>query len=199
MSVAVDASALEFRAYSGGIYDGPCNNTVDALGHAMLAVGYEVSKDGEGYFILKNSWGKEWGEGGYLYLKAHLQPGTGHCGVALLGSQPTKDGSVQYAVNGTWPHWALAQDPTRHNNSTGESPAPVRILSTGNTRERTHSQVLTRRRKDDLSKKRTASAHPPNLKQYPKNKNQIKPKRSRSDTEMRAENNVVLLPPWCLL
>ncbi len=34
-------------------------------GHAVLAVGYD---DGPRHFIVRNSWGKGWGDGGYFYM-----------------------------------------------------------------------------------------------------------------------------------
>jgi len=34
-------------------------------GHAVLAVGYD---DTQQYFIVRNSWGPDWGDGGYFYL-----------------------------------------------------------------------------------------------------------------------------------
>lgn len=38
-------------------------------GHAILVVGYEDSSVvGEGFLVLRNSWGLDWGEGGYGYL-----------------------------------------------------------------------------------------------------------------------------------
>lgn len=39
----------------------------DPLGHAMVVVGYEDDpmNPGEGWFLLQNSWGTEWGDGGY--------------------------------------------------------------------------------------------------------------------------------------
>ncbi len=38
-------------------------------GHAVLVVGYEDgSVLGGGFLILRNSWGLDWGEGGYGYL-----------------------------------------------------------------------------------------------------------------------------------
>lgn len=38
-------------------------------GHAVLIVGYENSvRPGEGFLILRNSWGLDWGDGGYGYL-----------------------------------------------------------------------------------------------------------------------------------
>ena len=39
----------------------------DPLGHAMVVVGYEDDpmNPGDGWFLLQNSWGTEWGDGGY--------------------------------------------------------------------------------------------------------------------------------------
>ena len=39
----------------------------DPIGHALVVVGYEDDRmnPGEGWFLLQNSWGTEWGDGGY--------------------------------------------------------------------------------------------------------------------------------------
>jgi len=69
VAVAVDASPFQF--YSSGILD--CRNYHN-LNHAVFAVGYE---DGSHYTI-KNSWGKTWGESGYVRVGMGGNP----CGVA---------------------------------------------------------------------------------------------------------------------
>ena len=60
LSAAVNAALLQF--YWGGIYD-PYDYWCDpeSLDHAVLLVGYG-SEDGKDYWIVKNSWGDQWGE-----------------------------------------------------------------------------------------------------------------------------------------
>ncbi|HEX5502237.1 MAG TPA: C1 family peptidase [Thermomicrobiales bacterium] len=36
--------------------------------HAVLVVGYGADSGGEGYLIVRNTWGSGWGDGGYGYL-----------------------------------------------------------------------------------------------------------------------------------
>jgi hypothetical protein len=51
-----------FRNYQGGVFDG-CEDS--ALNHAVLLVGWNNE---EGTWILRNSHGAEWGEGGYMRI-----------------------------------------------------------------------------------------------------------------------------------
>jgi len=62
LSVGVDATLWQF--YIGGIFSVVCGKT---LNHGVLLVGYGVEGSKE-YWIIKNSWGKTWGEKGYLRL-----------------------------------------------------------------------------------------------------------------------------------
>lgn len=65
--VAMDIDHETFMRYSGGIYyDEKCTGKVN---HGALIVGYKTSdEDGEGYWIIKNSFGETWGESGYLRI-----------------------------------------------------------------------------------------------------------------------------------
>jgi len=62
LSVGVDATL--WQLYMGGIFNLICGKT---LNHGVLLVGYGVEKKKE-FWIIKNSWGKNWGEKGYLRL-----------------------------------------------------------------------------------------------------------------------------------
>ena len=56
----------------------------------MVAVGYgKDEKTQEPYWILKNGWGDQWGEGGFLKLPRGL-PGTGACGLTSQPGYPVK-------------------------------------------------------------------------------------------------------------
>ncbi|EAR96135.1 papain family cysteine protease (macronuclear) [Tetrahymena thermophila SB210] len=61
VSVAIDATNLSM--YSSGIYNN-CNPSNIQLNHAVLAVGYDT----QGNWIVKNSWGTQWGQSGYFLL-----------------------------------------------------------------------------------------------------------------------------------
>jgi len=60
VSVCIDASSA-FSRYGTGIFTGPCSSS--SINHAVLAVGFT-----DAYWIVKNSWGGSWGQGGYIYM-----------------------------------------------------------------------------------------------------------------------------------
>jgi cathepsin L len=75
VSVAVECNNDAFRYYRGGILTGGCGTRLD---HAIVAVGWG-SEGGRDYFIVRNSWGAGWGEGGYIRIAAN--GGAGVCGI----------------------------------------------------------------------------------------------------------------------
>ncbi|XP_056428559.1 uncharacterized protein LOC130368636 [Hyla sarda] len=61
---------MDFMHYSRGIFDGDCAENAN---HAIIAMGYGIEKDEDGeeqpYWIIKNSWGEEWGENGFAKVQ----------------------------------------------------------------------------------------------------------------------------------
>ncbi|KAJ6979264.1 low-temperature-induced cysteine proteinase-like [Populus alba x Populus x berolinensis] len=92
ISVGMDGSALDFQLYTGGIYDGDCSDDPNDIDHAVLIVGYG-SENGEDYWIVKNSWGTEWGMEGYFYIKRNTDLPYGVCAINAEASYPTKESS----------------------------------------------------------------------------------------------------------
>jgi C1A family cysteine protease len=55
-----------FSAYTGGCYEEGCTE----INHGVTIVGWDdYMCGGEGAWIVKNSWGPDWGENGYFYIK----------------------------------------------------------------------------------------------------------------------------------
>jgi len=67
LSVSMEGDTKALRFYHSGILDDEKCKT--NLNHAAVAVGYGADENGQGYFLLKNSWGVRWGEKGYLRIK----------------------------------------------------------------------------------------------------------------------------------
>jgi C1A family cysteine protease len=85
LSVAIEADQPAFQLYKSGVFSAPCGTNLD---HGVLAVGYGT-KDGLGYYKVKNSWGPSWGDGGFIYLQRIVanQP-EGQCGILSVVSYP---------------------------------------------------------------------------------------------------------------
>ena len=86
VAVAIDAGGFEFQFYSSGVFTGECGTDLD---HGVAAVGYGTSDDGLKYWLVKNSWGTEWGEEGYIRMQKDVAEKEGLCGIAMQASYPT--------------------------------------------------------------------------------------------------------------
>ena len=86
ISVAIQADQSVFRNYEDGIIDSDsCGTNLD---HGVLIVGYGVENDKK-YWIVKNSWGTDWGENGYVrILRTDNTNYEGICGIAMQPSFP---------------------------------------------------------------------------------------------------------------
>lgn len=61
-------SSRKMNMYKSGVFhDDLCLSTA-AVNHAVLVVGYGSDPGAGDFWILKNSWSKKWGEGGYLKM-----------------------------------------------------------------------------------------------------------------------------------
>ncbi|CAM0902396.1 unnamed protein product [Alopecurus aequalis] len=90
-AMAIEAGGREFHLYESGVFTGRCGTELD---HAVVAVGYGSERDGKDYWIVRNSWGPGWGEGGYIRMERNVSTtgNVGKCGIAMFASYPIKSG-----------------------------------------------------------------------------------------------------------
>jgi len=78
MSICVDAES--WQTYTGGIVTSKTCGT--ELDHCVQVVGIDAE---QGFWIVKNQWGTDWGEDGYIRVKT----GENACGIALEATTVT--------------------------------------------------------------------------------------------------------------
>ena len=93
----------DFDSYTGGCYE---HSGTDPTNHAILIIGWDDSMcGGLGAWICKNSWGQNWGENGFFYIKygsrrigsAARRPINPHAPVDRL--VPDEYGTIQAAID----------------------------------------------------------------------------------------------------
>jgi len=72
LSICVDASTWQY--YNGGVITSGCG---DSLDHCVQLVGYATSSQNVDFWSVRNSWGSDWGENGYL----RVQRANDECGI----------------------------------------------------------------------------------------------------------------------
>lgn len=77
--VSVAAGNIYFQLYTSGILD--TESCTGGLDHAVTAVGWGMEGD-QKYLIVRNSWGADWGEDGYIKVALNGD-GRGVCGILL--------------------------------------------------------------------------------------------------------------------
>ncbi|CAO2036968.1 unnamed protein product [Urochloa humidicola] len=88
VTVAIEAGGREFQLYESGVFTGRCGTALD---HGVVAVGYGT-EDGQDYWLVRNSWGADWGEAGYIRMARNVSARAGKCGIAMEASYPVKAG-----------------------------------------------------------------------------------------------------------
>lgn len=84
VSVCIDDSSLDFYHYNNGVFNSTCGTE---LGHCLAIVGYGT-ENGVDYWIIKNSWGTDWGINGYAKMIRQKGIGPGICGIAMEAVYP---------------------------------------------------------------------------------------------------------------
>jgi hypothetical protein len=81
VAAGIDASRPSFAFYKSGIYEEPECSPYN-VNHGVTVVGF--GSEPKKYWIVKNSWGQDWGEGGYMRLLWDRN----HCGIATVAVAP---------------------------------------------------------------------------------------------------------------
>ncbi|KAL7861645.1 hypothetical protein SRHO_G00130860 [Serrasalmus rhombeus] len=83
ISAAMDSTRPSLKLYKSGVYDEPnCSANVD---HAILIVGYGTDASKKDYWLVKNSWGVNWGDRGYIKMSRNKN---NQCGIATYAVYP---------------------------------------------------------------------------------------------------------------
>lgn len=95
VSIGIDASGDDFQTYDGGVFIGSCGDRLEDLDHGVLAVGYNQK---EHTVLVKNSWGGDWGDDGYITFNFEFDRDAGPCGMNQQGAVPVGAAEPAYVA-----------------------------------------------------------------------------------------------------
>jgi len=75
--LAVTINARNLQYYTGGVINIPYESCPYSPTHGVNIVGFGTTIYGLDYWIVRNTWGSNWGEGGYF----RIARGRGLCGI----------------------------------------------------------------------------------------------------------------------
>jgi len=79
--VSICVYAESWQDYTGGVLKSNCPHDISSLDHCVQLVGYVGASSTDAasnYWLVRNSWGADWGEAGYIWVEM----GKNLCGVA---------------------------------------------------------------------------------------------------------------------
>eukprot|EP00253_Pinus_taeda_P033943 PITA_33943 len=89
ITLPIGQSLLDFQLYTMGIFEGTCGEEIN---HGAVLVGYGKRRMGQNkgkkFWRLKNFWGKDWGEEGYMRLLRDIEAPEGMCNITSFPMIP---------------------------------------------------------------------------------------------------------------
>ena len=87
LAVAIDAGDYAFQAYRSGVVTSGCGLEIN---HGVVIVGFGIDDVAGQYWIVKNSWGTNWGDAGYIKIaKDAYVAGTYQSGQCAINRYPS--------------------------------------------------------------------------------------------------------------
>ena len=108
-----------FHTYTSGVLTQaacPCYSGPSSINHAVTIVGYGTTSDGIDYWLVKNSWGSQWGFEGYILLERNVLP-LGMCGLLTDPASPNFVSlTPQCSISNPEPYCTGALQPLMYSN-----------------------------------------------------------------------------------
>jgi cathepsin L len=99
--LSASVAASDWSSYHGGVFDGCDYSGNMVVNHAVTLIGYGTDPSEGDFWLVKNSWGSTWGEGGYIRLRRQSTPQCAIDSSPLDGSGCVDGGVESVEVCGT--------------------------------------------------------------------------------------------------